>query len=219
MTTIPRHLDRSFLWAALFLLSITALHAGDVTSRKSRRPIRHREKINLPQADATSTWNAAVDGNWNDPTKWSSNPNYPNNGNGGVATYAAVISATGAAYTVTLAVPITVESLLLSSANATLNHTANTFTATNGISLNAGTYRLNGGTISNTVVNVSGGTLAGAANNGNLLTGVTVNGDLTLSASGARTKIAGGTTFTTAHLSGVNTSLGFAPGQTLSGTV
>ncbi|MDQ6860453.1 MAG: PEP-CTERM sorting domain-containing protein, partial [Verrucomicrobiota bacterium] len=41
----------------------------------------------------------------------------------------------------------------------------------------------------------------------------------TLSANGARTKIGGGTTFTTAHLSGINSGLGFAPGQTLSGTI
>ncbi len=134
-------------------------------------------------------------------------------------TYAAVISATGAAYTVTLAVSITVESLLISSANATLNHTANTFTATNGISLNAGTYQLNGGTISNTVVNVSGGTFAAASNSSNLLSGVTVSGDLTLSTGSARTKLDGGTTFTNAHLSGNSSELGFAPNQTLSGTI
>ena len=34
-----------------------------------------------------------------------------------------------------------------------------------------------------------------------------------------RTKIAGGTTFNTAHLAEVQTDLGFAPGQTLSGTI
>ncbi len=48
---------------------------------------------------------------------------------------------------------------------------------------------------------------------------MTVNGDLILSATGGRTKIAGGTTFATAHLSGIHSSLGFAPDQTLTGTI
>ena len=34
-----------------------------------------------------------------------------------------------------------------------------------------------------------------------------------------RTKIAGGTTFNTAHMTASNTSLGFAPGQTLNSTI
>ena len=33
-------------------------------------------------ADVTSTWNSST-GNWSDPTRWSSYPNFPNNGNGG----------------------------------------------------------------------------------------------------------------------------------------
>ncbi len=161
-----------------------------------------------------------MSGNWDDSTKWSSNPNFPNNGNGGFAAYDAVISATGSPYTVTLAVPITIEDLVISSANATVDHTASTFTATGAISLTAGTYQLNGGVISNTTINANGtGVLSAAANATNLLTGVTVNGDLILSATGARTKIAGGTTFTAAHLSGIHSSLGFTPGQTLTGTI
>ncbi|MDQ6654726.1 MAG: PEP-CTERM sorting domain-containing protein [Verrucomicrobiota bacterium] len=221
MKTIPQQFARSFLRAALFVLSITALHAGDLTSTRSNwRELHRGARISFPDADVISTWNTAIDGNWNDPTKWSSNPNFPNNGNGGVATYNAVISTTGAAYTVTLSVPITIENLLLSSASATLNHTAGTFTATNGISLNAGTYHLNGGTISNTTITPSGtGVLSVAANGNNLLTGVTVNGDLTLSDNFASTRIGGGTTFTTVHLSGANSELGFQPGQTLSGTI
>ena len=215
MKNVALRVGGSFLAAVVLVLSIPELQAGKLTWRERHR----RAAVILPDADATSTWNTAVDGNWNDATKWSTNPNYPNNGNGGVATYAAVISATGAAYTVTLAVPITVESLLMSSANATLNHTAGTFTATNGISLNAGTYSLNGGTISNSVVNVSGGAFVVASNGNNLLSGVTVNGDLTLNTTSARTKIEGGTTFSTAHLSGNSSGLGFAPGQTLSGTI
>src|SRR4051812_48322240 len=130
MKTTAMHIG-GFLLAAILLVNPSAsVCAGDLASAGSVGRARHklagqrmtratdlrearlyRENFVLPpDADATSTWNAAVSGNWNDPTKWSTNPNYPNNGNGGVATYAAVVSATGAAYTITLAVPITVES-------------------------------------------------------------------------------------------------------------
>ena len=42
---------------------------------------------------------------------------------------------------------------------------------------------------------------------------------MTLNLAGARTKVAGGTTFNTAHLAASSSSLGFAPGQTLNGTI
>ena len=104
-------------------------------------------------ADVTSTWSAATSGVWNANGNWLNVPalgGFPNNSNGGVATYDAVISTTGPAYTVTLNTNITVEDLLLSSANATINHTAGTFTATGAIAISAGAFQLNGGTISNT---------------------------------------------------------------------
>jgi fibronectin-binding autotransporter adhesin len=173
-------------------------------------------------ADVTSTWSIANSGNWNVNANWTNVPalgGFPNNGNGGVATYDAMISAAGSPYTVTLNTNVTVEDLLLSSANATLNQTSGTFAATGAITLSAGTFQLNGGTVSNTTVNVTSGILAIAANGANLLTGVTVNGDLTLNTTSARTKIAGGTTFNTAHLAESQTDLGFAPGQTLGGTI
>ena len=174
-------------------------------------------------ADVTSTWSAATTGVWNADGNWINAPalgGFPNNGNGGVATYDAVISAAGSAYTVTLSTNVTVEDLTISSANATLNHTGGTFTATGAIAILAGAYQLNGGTISNTVINPSGtGSLLFGANNGNLLSGVTVNGDLTLNTASARTRIGGGTTFTTAHLAANSAELGFATGQTLTGTI
>ena len=62
-----------------------------------------------------------------------------------------------------------------------------------------GSWTLNGGTISGGTLNITGGeTLLITANVNNLLTGVTVNGDLTLNTMNARTSIDGGTTFTTA---------------------
>ena len=145
---------------------------------------------------------------------------FPNNGNGGVPTYDAVIAAVGAAYTVTLSTSVTVEDLMLSSANATLDQTGGTFSATGAIALSAGTYRLNGGTISNTVVNVSGtGSLVFGTSTANQLTGVTVNGDLNLTANAARLRIGPGTTFATAHLGNANAELGFLPGATMNNTI
>lgn len=173
-------------------------------------------------ADVTSTWNVATSGDWNLNANWTNVPalgGFPNNGNSGVATYDAVVSAVGSPYNIALGTSVTLEDLTLNSANATVNHTAGTFAATGAIGLAAGTYQLNGGTLSNTTVNVTGGTLAFVSSAANLLNGVTVNGDLTLNTVNARTKIADGTTFTTAHLAGQNATVGFAPGQTLASTI
>src|SRR5262245_26413806 len=91
---------------------------------------------------------------------------FPNNGNGGVATYDAVISPVGSPYTATLNSNVTFEDLLISSANATVDQTANALSATGAITLSAGKLQLNGGTISNSIINLSGGNLA-IANNSN----------------------------------------------------
>src|SRR4029079_4278679 len=110
-------------------------------------------------ATVASTWTSATGGIWNSDSNWTNVPmqgGFPNNGNGGVPTYDAVINATGAFYNVNLATNITVEDLLLNSATATINHTAGTFTATGAMDLSAGTYALNGGTISNSKINISG---------------------------------------------------------------
>ena len=95
-------------------------------------------------------------------SNWTNSPSgggFPNNGNGGVATYDAVINASGPAYTVTLNTDITVKNFALSSANGTVDHTSGIFTATGSMNISAGTYQLNGGTISSTAITVSGGTL------------------------------------------------------------
>ena len=109
-------------------------------------------------ADVTSTWNTATSGNWNVNANWTNVPalgGFPNNGNGGVATYDATISPTGSPYTVTLNTNVTLEDLLLNSANATLSHTSGTLTATGAINLTAGTFSLAGGTIANSTVNAT----------------------------------------------------------------
>jgi hypothetical protein len=65
----------------------------------------------------TATWLSAASGNWSDPTRWSSNPDFPNN-NG--TTYTAVINATGAAYGVTVDQSIILDEFMIDSPDATL---------------------------------------------------------------------------------------------------
>ncbi|MCC6950054.1 MAG: hypothetical protein IT433_01270 [Phycisphaerales bacterium] len=77
-------------------------------------------------AQINSNWLSAASDNWSNPVRWSTNPDIPNNG---ANTYHATISATGAAYSVTLDLPITVTDLTVNSADATLlwggSHTLN----------------------------------------------------------------------------------------------
>jgi fibronectin-binding autotransporter adhesin len=124
-------------------------------------------------ADTNASWLSETSGNWSTASLWSTNPNYPNNGTPANVNYDAYISATGGtAYTVTLNSNITVNSLTIGSANATLNDTGGTFQA-GSINLNAGTYELNGGTLSGSTVNLAGGSFT--AEQGTL-SGVSVSG-------------------------------------------
>src|SRR5258708_36823274 len=75
----------------------------------------------------SASWIAPVDGSWTLLSAWSSNPAYPNNGQPNPSDlYAAIIVATGAPYTVSLASDITISSLTLNSSYATLSHTTGT---------------------------------------------------------------------------------------------
>jgi hypothetical protein len=107
-------------------------------------------------------------------------------------------------------------------AGSTVNITGAWDNSSQDFTLNAatGSWTVNGGSINGGSISFadSKNLFFGGTNN-NLLNGVTVNGDLTLNTNGARTKIGGGTTFTTAHLGNDVTGLGFAPGQTLAGAI
>ncbi|MEL6172243.1 MAG: hypothetical protein AAFR02_09560, partial [Pseudomonadota bacterium] len=75
------------------------------------------------------------------------------------------------------------------------------------------TVTLQGGTLANATVDLSGGIFDFTSNNNNILDGVEVQGDLTLSASSARARLIGGSTFTgDANLTNTSVTLGY--GQT-----
>jgi hypothetical protein len=77
-----------------------------------------------------SEWLTASNGNWTDPSKWSTNPIYPNNGAPNVGDeYDVLINATGAPYTVSIVNNIAVSALTIDSPNATVSLDSSRFTA------------------------------------------------------------------------------------------
>src|SRR4051812_9758505 len=91
-------------------------------------------------AGTSATWNSPVDGSWSDAAKWSSNPNYPNNNSPAGTTYDVSINA-GGTYALTQDVPLTLDSLTIANAGATLWQNS-ALTVANSIDVQAGTLRL-----------------------------------------------------------------------------
>ena len=89
-------------------------------------------------AGTPASWSAAADGYWTDASKWSSKPNYPNNGTPAGSTYDVTI---GKPYTVTLDQNVAVNSLMLSG-GAILSQTNGTLTLTGNLAIQSGQYRL-----------------------------------------------------------------------------
>lgn len=83
------------------------------------------------RSQVTATWLAPTSGTWNDPTRWSTGPIFPNNAGG--QTYNAIIAVSGSAFNVDLSIPITIQNLTLSSADATLR-----LLGSNNVTLNQG---------------------------------------------------------------------------------
>src|SRR3954454_3441536 len=146
-------------------------------------------------ANVVDTWLTATNGTWTDATKWSAG--VPNNA--GASTFSVTVGATGSAYTVTLNSSQAINDFTLSSANATVAHTSGTLTiAGTGTPFNisAGTYSLQGGTISGGTITTSGsGTLAFTSGGGALF-GTKLIGNINLSASAARVRMQNGADFT-----------------------
>jgi hypothetical protein len=154
-------------------------------------------------------WTGAGDGvNWSDPANWSGNT-MPASSDDVTINVAAnpniQISGSRTVHSLNTAESLTVGS------GATLTVGATAISSQN--------VTINGGTISGGTWTFSGGTGISLANANNSITGATINGDLFFNVTSARTRIEGGTTFTTAHLTADSTSIGFAPGSTLSGNV
>ncbi|MCB9852596.1 MAG: immunoglobulin domain-containing protein [Phycisphaerales bacterium] len=79
---------------------------------------------------------------------------------------------------------------------------------------------LNGGTCSGGSWKCTGsGAIVGTNNANNYLSGVTLDGDISLSDASARIQIVNGTTFTTAHIYGAGAALQFAPDSVITGDI
>jgi hypothetical protein len=102
-------------------------------------------------ADTIATWNAPTSDTWTNASDWSTNPAYPNNAMPAGVNYQAVIAATGSPYTVSLDSDVSVDGLILNSADATLSQTEGTFQAST-LTLDAGSLAINGGTFANSSI-------------------------------------------------------------------
>ncbi|MCX5688688.1 MAG: hypothetical protein NTV94_02660 [Planctomycetota bacterium] len=80
-------------------------------------------------AQTTATWLTATNGNWSDATRWSTNPQVPNNSTGN--RFNVFLTPTGSAYDVSLDIPVSIDDLTLNSPAATLR-----LTGSNGLTVN-----------------------------------------------------------------------------------
>ena len=167
----------------------------------------------MDAADISSRWLNPVDGNWNAAANWDS-VDFPDNG--GVS-YEAIIDVAGSPFTVTLNTPVTIDDFSLNSADATVSQTAGTLSVLNTTDLLAGTFWLNGGTLSGGTWNESGGTLQfGNSSSNRLSNNLIFNSDVDLPDSGATVRFQSGATWTgAATLSGSSTLLAIEDTRTL----
>ncbi|CAN5481696.1 hypothetical protein BH09PLA1_BH09PLA1_01910 [soil metagenome] len=122
-------------------------------------------------AQTPSAWLSPINGNWTDASRWSTDPNYPNNGTPPGTNYIANIAIIGAPYTVSLNDVIAVSTLNISSGQATLAMSGGTFSVTTrwtvggAVNQTGGAMNLTTGLLTvadlhgNAVYNHSGGTL------------------------------------------------------------
>lgn len=106
----------------------------------------------MADTEVTASWTGGA-GNWTNVTKWTTNPDYPNNGTPAGTIYDAIIGASG---TVTLNSNVAVDSITINSNNATLLQTGSVFTVGGLVDVRAGKYQLNSGTLTVPTLNVTG---------------------------------------------------------------
>lgn len=158
-----------------------------------------REGVAITTVDTTisASWLNATDGNWNDAANWDSD-NFPDNA---ANTYDASIAATGAAYAVTLDSAVTVDRLVLDSADATVSHTSGTFSVVETAELLAGTFQQAGGVLAGGTYLQNGGEVIFTS--GSRLDGVTLVGNLNAAEMVGFLRLQNGTTFSgDANISG-----------------
>ncbi len=106
-------------------------------------------------AQIVARWDADVDGDWNDPSKWST-AHFPNNGvPDPLDVYNVVIDATGNDYTIRLEEDVNINHLIFDSADATLDQFQATISASNGFDLFNETYDFSSGVILNANLRIS----------------------------------------------------------------
>jgi hypothetical protein len=105
-------------------------------------------------------WASASSGNWEDPTRWSTNPVYPDNDSPTGTHYRAVFQAAGPSYTAQLRFrTVSVDDVLIDSTAATLEvGSGGVLNVANQFDLRQGTLRLAGGDLSGTIA-INGGVL------------------------------------------------------------
>jgi hypothetical protein len=171
------------------------------------------ERLEERRVLAAVSWDGGGDGaNWEDGNNWSSN----------VVPTAADDVTIDVAGTPTIQFTTTTGTRSIRSG---IFREAMSFT---GGQLNVGTtVALQGGAavtaegavLSGGAWNVTGGVFHVGASGSNRFTGIAFTGELLFDIANGRTRIEGGTTFTTARLSGISTAIGFAPGSTLTGSI
>jgi hypothetical protein len=134
----------------------------------------------------TATWQTPINGDWADPTRWSSNPNYPSNGTPAGTNYDAILGVSTTPYTVAFKANATVNDLTIGS-GATLQFDylqSRTLTVADSLSLLDGSkVDLRAGWIAGGTINGTGtGALVAPSGGGytNKFTNTTINAELDL---------------------------------------
>jgi hypothetical protein len=172
----------------------------------------------LPAANSAN-WLTTTSGNWTDPSKWSSAPFYPNNGNPAGTTYNAAIAPAGSsAFTVTFTGTVALDSLTLNNTAATLLHRGDLTTPL--IDVQKGAYVLDLGSIVGATIQTNpagGGTFE---TNRGILDGVTIGGNSTLRQSEVRNglTLVNNPMIAAVRLGSTDGGLTFNGTQTLGGT-